>query len=261
MDWALVIQDVVQRHLTGVGKSKPTPIYPYLLHLCIAHDVVQAEDKRIYMVDELFMQHEVDLDKEEELGGSESSERESLTSKEIHELQQQKEKKETSPPRRKVMPTLSRKDKAPQVEEKVEEPRRKNPFQVIADSLNEIRERCGRTRKVVRSTCSIFGAEGEDSLVKTLKELPQRQAVLNLESKNAKLEEEMKRLKEELEDERKANSVATTKLGESLELVRKMEGVAQQPADILNKAKFFDKGLAKNPVTAAKVIPVLVDFN
>ena len=40
-----------------------------------------------------------------------------------------------------------------------------------------------------------------------------------------------------------------------------MEGVAQQLADILNKAKLFDKGLAKNSVTAAKVIPVLVDFN
>ena len=56
--------------------------------------------------------------------------------------------------------------------------------------------------------------------------------------------------------------MAATKLGKSLELVRKIEGVAQQPADILNKAKLFDEGLAKNPVTAAKVkFPVLVDFN
>ena len=71
----------------------------------------------------------------------------------------------------------------------------------------------------------------------------------------------MKKLKEELEDERKANAMAAIKLSESLELVRKMEGVAQQPAEILNKAKLFDEGLAKNPVTAAKVILVLVDFN
>ena len=71
----------------------------------------------------------------------------------------------------------------------------------------------------------------------------------------------MKRLKEELEDEKKANSVVATKLGKNLELVRKMEGVAQQPADILNKAKLFDEGLVKNLVTATKVIPVLVDFN
>ena len=90
------------------------------------------------MVGESFMRHEVDPDEEEESSGSESSEQESLTSKEIHEIQQQKERNETSPPRRKVTPTSGRKNKAPQVEEKVEEPRRKNPFQVIADSLNEI---------------------------------------------------------------------------------------------------------------------------
>ena len=57
--------------------------------------------------------------------------------------------------------------------------------------------------------------------METLKELPQRQAILDLERKNAKLKEEVKLLKEELEDERKANSVAATKLGKSLELVRR----------------------------------------
>ena len=147
------------------------------------------------------------------------------------------------------------------MEERAEEPKRKNPFQVIADLPNEIRECCGRTRKVVRSACAIAGAEREDTLVEKLKELPQRQAILDLERKNAKLKEKVKRLKEELEDKRKANSVAATKLGKSLELVRKMEGVAQQTKDILNKAKLFDEGLAKNPVTTAKVIPVLVNFN
>ena len=88
---------------------------------------------------------------------------------------------ETSPPRCKVTPTSGRKDKAPQVEEKAEEPRRKNLFQVIADSLNEICEHCGRTRKVVQSACAIVRAEREDTLVETLKELPQRQAVLDLD--------------------------------------------------------------------------------
>ena len=87
VDWALVIRDVVKRFLTGVGKSKPTPICPYLLHLYIAHDVVQADDKRVYIVDETFMHHEVDLDEEEESSGSESSEWESLTSKEIRKLE------------------------------------------------------------------------------------------------------------------------------------------------------------------------------
>ena len=98
VDWALVIWDVVRRLLTGVDISKPTPICLYLLHLYIAHNVVQADDKKVYMVGESFMRHEVDPDEEEESSGSESSKQESLTSKEIRELQQQKEKKEASPP-------------------------------------------------------------------------------------------------------------------------------------------------------------------
>ena len=72
----------------------------------------------------------------------------------------------------------------------------------------------------------------------------------------------MKRLKEELKDEKKVNVAAAIKLSESLELVRKMEGVIQQPIEVdINKAMLFDEGLAKNPVTAAKVIPILLDFN
>ena len=138
VDWVVVIKDTVQRLLTGIGKSKPTPICPYLLHLYIAHDVVQAEDKKVYMVGKSFMQHEVDPDEEEESAGSESSERESLSSREIQELQQEKEKKEACPQRRKVTPTSSREDKALQVEERQEEPRKRNPFSMIADSLNEI---------------------------------------------------------------------------------------------------------------------------
>ena len=35
---------------------------------------------------------------------------------------------------------------------------------------------------------------------------------------------EVNRLKEELEDEKKANAVAATKLSDSLDLIRKMEG-------------------------------------
>ena len=256
-----MIRDVVRRLLAGVGKSKPTPICSYLLHLYIAYDVVHAEDKKVYMVGESFMQHEVDPNEEEKSAGSESSKQESSSSKEIRELQQHKEKKEASPPQRKVMPTSRRKDKAPQVEERQEEPRKRNPFSVIADSLNEIRERYGRARKVVRATCVLVRAERVDTLMETLEGLPTRQTVSDLKEKNHKLKEEVKKLKEELTNEKKVNSVGATKLAESLELIRKMEEVAEQPAKILNKARLFYEGLAKNPIIAAKVIPILVDFN
>ena len=117
------------------------------------------------------------------------------------------------------------------------------------------------TWKIFRAACAQVKAEDEDCLLEALRELPQKQAITDLQGKNDKLKEEIKRLKEELEDERKANAIAATKLSESLDLIRKMEGIVQQLAEVLNKARLFDEGLAKNPVTAAKVVPVLVDFN
>ena len=72
---------------------------------------------------------------------------------------------------------------------------------------------------------------------------------------------EINQLKEELEDEKKANIVAATKLGKRLDLICNMEGYVHQPREVLNKAKLFNEGLAKNPITTAEVSLILVDFN
>ena len=105
------------------------------------------------------------------------------------------------------------------------------------------------------------GAEDEDSQLETMKELLCKQTVTDLQEKGEKLQREVKQLKQELEDEKKAHFVAATKLSESLELIRKMEGFIQQRTEVFNKARLFNEGLFKNPVTTAKVIPVLIDFN
>ena len=77
---------------------------------------------------------------------------------------------------------------------------------------------------MVRAACALIGAKGEDILIEMLEGQPEKQTVNDLKEKNHKLKEEVKKLKEELADEKKENSVAAIKLGESLELIRKMEG-------------------------------------
>ena len=107
----------------------------------------------------------------------------------------------------------------------------------------------------------MVSTEDEDVLLGALKELQYVQTVIDLQSETEELQMEVNRLKEELEDEKKANVVEATKLSDSLDLICKVEGYIQQPADVLNKARLFDEGLAKDRVIAVKVIPVLVDFN
>ena len=50
------------------------------------------------------------------------------------------------------------------------------------------------------------------------------------------------------------------KLNLSLAFNRKLEDYVGNTGDVVNKAELFDANLAQHPVTAKKVIPVLVDF-
>ena len=82
VDWTLLMRNTIRRLLTRIGKSKPTLICTYLLHLYIAHEVVQLEEKKVYMVGESFMLYNIKLE-EDEPAGSEDSEPKSLSSREI----------------------------------------------------------------------------------------------------------------------------------------------------------------------------------
>ena len=82
-----------------------------------------------------------------------------------------------------------------------------------------------------------------------------------MKAKGEKLQRKVDLLKEKLDKEKKANTVAVNKLNDSLDLIQKIESYIQQSTDVLNKAMLFDEGVAKNPVIATKVIPILVDFN
>ena len=75
------------------------------------------------------------------------------------------------------------------------------------------------------------------------------------------LQEKVNWLGYELQTKKVDSEYAVNKMNESLEVIKKIKGYIKEPADILNKARLFDKNLAEHPVSAAKEILVLVDFN
>ena len=74
------------------------------------------------------------------------------------------------------------------------------------------------------------------------------------------LHEKAKKVNDELKEEKEAHRKALDKLNLSLAFNQKLETYVGHTGDVVNKAQFFDANLAKNPITANKVIPVLVDF-
>ena len=81
-----------------------------------------------------------------------------------------------------------------------------------------------------------------------------------LEAKNAFLLENANKTGAELKEEKEEHKKALDKLNVALTFNQKLETYVGNTGDVINKAKLFDANLAKNLVTAGKVIPVLVDF-
>ena len=95
VDWGVVVKDLVQRLLCGMGRSKATPICSYVLHLYQAHELLLPTEKKEYRIKEALLKHNVELEGEEDSENLEDPkeeeslddlECESLTSGEIREI-------------------------------------------------------------------------------------------------------------------------------------------------------------------------------
>ena len=148
VDWGIVVKDLVQRLLSGMGKSKATPICPYIFHLYHLHELLLPAKKKEYRIQEALVKHNVESEEEEEPNSpansdeeesSDDSECESLLPSEVREIQKQEAawlkkspiNKRKQPPAPKEPVANKRKSPAP-----LEGPDRS--YQVIAHAMKEI---------------------------------------------------------------------------------------------------------------------------
>ena len=114
--------------------------------------------------------------------------------------------------------------------------------------------------RTFQALCRRLGNVQLDGLLEVVDDLPSQKKVDKLEAKNAFLLEKSSKTSAELKEEKEEHKKALDKLNVALAFNQKLEAYVGNIRDAINKAKLFDTNLAKNPVTARKVIPVLVDF-
>ena len=135
VDWRIVVKDLVQRLLSGMGKSKATPICPYVFHLYHSHELLLPTEKKEYRIQEALAKHNVESEEDEDPASSANPDKEestddskckSLTPSEIREIQKQEAARLKKSPinRRKQPPTpkdpVSSKRKSPAAVDAVE---------------------------------------------------------------------------------------------------------------------------------------------
>ena len=131
---------------------------------------------------------------------------------------------------------------------------------MITHAMKDIQEREREQQGLIRALCARLKNVQLDGLLEAVDNLPLQKKVDELEAKNAFLLEKANKTGAELKEEKEEHKKALDKLNLVLAFNQKLETYVGNTEDVINKAKLFDANLAKNPVTAGKVIPILVDF-
>ena len=134
-------------------------------------------------------------------------------------------------------------------------------YQTIVVACKEIRAREHEREALIQEVCKRLGNVQLDGLLEAIDDLPSQKKLDELEAKSTFLHEKAKKVSNELKEEKEAHRKALDKLNLSLAFNQKLETYIRHTGDVVNKAQFFDANLAQHPVTAKKVIPVLVDFS
>ena len=131
-------------------------------------------------------------------------------------------------------------------------------FQVIAHALKDIWERERERKALIRALCKRLGNVQPERLLEAVNDLPTQRKVHKLEAKTAFLLEKASKSSAELKEVKEDHKKALDKLNVALTFNQKLEAYVGHTGDVVDKARLFDANLAKNPVTARKVIPVFV---
>ena len=113
---------------------------------------------------------------------------------------------------------------------------------------------------LIRALCKKLGNVKPEELEASIDGMPMQKKMDELEAKNNFLLKKANKLRADLNETREVHHKAVDKLNAVLQFNQKLEEYVGNPSNVVNKARLFDENLARNPVSAGKVIPVLVDF-
>ena len=187
-----MVKDLVQRLLSGMGKSKATPICPYVFHLYHSHELLLPAEKKEYRIQEALAKHNVESEEDEDLASpanpdkeesTDDSECESLTPSEIREIQKQEAAwlKKSPINKRKQPPApkdpVSSERKSPTLMDAVE-----RNYQTIAVACREIQAREREWEALIQEVCHRLGNTRPDELVEAIEHLPSQKRMEELEA-------------------------------------------------------------------------------
>ena len=264
VDWARITSDLVFQLISRVGKSRATPVGPYLFHLYRAHQLLTDAEEKVWKTQEVLLKYgESETDDEADSG----SESDPETEKEEEELLMPPTKRQkTTPPHKRG--TASGHDKSapeerPEVEKTVsEETDPEDPFHNLINILCNVRADWEVKRRILGEIEKLVDAPPDSKLAEKVANcISDPVEIRKQEEKLSELQEEVDTLKAEL-FARKEDATATREMAEETRRIsERVKATLGEPGMAATKAKLFDEGIhQEKKLSGSRIVRILTDF-
>jgi hypothetical protein len=256
VNWARVITTLVVQLAARVGKSRASPVCPFLYHLYERKELLRPEEEKVWKIQEGMLKYG-ESGSEDEAGSASGSDNE--------DDDEEEEEEETQ-----VL--LNRPPKRPRQEDKSEQvgatliPNLEGPslssskdrFQSICNALGEMQAEHDRRGELLKEACQLAVC-GPSELLDRIRKMMVDQARVK---DSRKLREENARLNLEVGNLLNENQAAWTQAEAAAASAEQIRDFVHQAGQVVAKAELFDEkvGIGSKP-SGTRIAMILTDYS
>jgi hypothetical protein len=250
VNWARIITNLVIQLAARVGKSRASPICPFLYHLYERKELLKPEEEKQWKVQEAMMKYGESGSSDEDGSGSESEDETEDEEEEedcqvllnrVPKLPRQEERSATLTPKVEGVPVTTNKDR----------------FDGIVKVLGEMQGEHRMRGELLRVVCQLVDCTPTNLLDRIRKMVADHSRVeeaKKLRDENATLNLELGALISE-------NQAARMQAGAALAAAERIRAFAHQAGEVVAKAELFDEkvGIGLKP-SGTRIAMILTDY-
>jgi hypothetical protein len=252
VNWARIITNLVIQLAARVGKSRASPICPFLYHLYERKELLKPEEEKQWKIQEAMMKYGESGSSDEDGSGSGSDDEEDDEEEEEEDTQvllnrppkrlRQEERSATLIPKVEGVPVTTSKDR----------------FDSIVKALGEMQGEHRMRGELLRVVCQLVDCTPTnlpDRIRKMVADRSQVEEAKKLRDENAALNQELGALMSE-------NQAARKQADAALAAAERIRMFAHQAGEVVAKAELFDEkvGIGSKP-SGTRIAMILTDYS
>jgi len=266
VDWSRIISDLVTQLVSRVGKSRATPVCPYIFHLYHHNELLSPAELKTWKNQVYLLQYgESDEDEEHKSGSEEPGDESDEEEEDMPPLKRHKttpvDKRGTPP--RKYTPETKRTPVVMKTGAPGASSSSSDPFEQLIDVICGIRADWEIKRQILKAIGSLVGSPEEKDLAETVAGcLADPVETRKHEAEILRLQGEAEKMKAELATVRANTEVAKEMVAETRKLAEQVKATFGEPGSAAAKAKLFDeKFLDESRPSGSRMVRILNDFS